>query len=100
MNEWLKREEIELIKKGFLNNIDPYIDYIDSLSQYEAAKEKNREYSNLVSFCKDIIADLDRLSKELSSIGYTGDIEYCKGYFRIKVNGVYKYRKCNVSYKS
>lgn len=100
MNNWLKREEIELKRKSFLNNIDPYVDYIDSLSQYEAAKARNMELSNLVSFCKGLLSELDSLSEKLAALGFNGDIEYSRGYFRIKVNGVYKYRRCGISYKN
>ncbi len=40
MKDWLVREDIEKQKKEYVKNIDPYIGYIESLSQYEATKER------------------------------------------------------------
>lgn len=99
MKDWLVREDIEKQKKEYLKNIDPYIDYIESLSQYEAAKERNRNFSKLASFCDELLSNLDSVVSSLKDKGLDTCVEYRKGYFRILFNGRYLYRKCDILYK-
>lgn len=99
MSNWLVREDLEKMRRGFLDSIDPYTDYIESYSQMKQAKKRNTKYSNLASFCRELLVNYDEVLSELKSNNIDTKLEYCKGYFRICINGVYKYKKCNVVYK-
>jgi len=100
MKDWLVREDIEKKKAEYLRSIDPYIDYIEDSSQYNAAKRWNSKFSDLVSFCNELLDNLDFLAFCLEEDGLNTKVEYRKGYFRIFLNGRYFYRKCDVVFKN
>lgn len=97
MRKWLSRVDIEAKRNSFLDNIDPYCDYIEDGTQYRRACKLNERYSKLAKFCGDILINLEKVESELKVKGFEGKVEYCMGYFRTIINGVYRYKKVNIT---
>ena len=93
---WLSGKELEKMKEDYSNLIDEYVDYIENYRQYKEAQRRNDYYSKMIKFTNDILTEMEIIIEELRKEEYFKDItelKYSKGYFRIKVNGIYKYRK-------
>ncbi|MGV3076451.1 hypothetical protein ACEE21_15340 [Clostridium baratii] len=100
MREWLSMEDIEKKRLNYLKSIDPYVEYIESLAQYRLAVKRNKQLSDLVSYCSNLIEDMGKAEGELKVKGFEGKVEYSKGYFRTIINGVYRYKKSSVVYSN
>lgn len=96
---WMVREDLVRLKQNYYNSIDFSIDYIDNKYEYERALFYNGKYASIVGYCHDLIQEYDNILRELKNRSIQATLEYSKGYFRVCVDGCYRYKRVNSIYK-
>lgn len=92
--KWYSKNDILNKRQGYVDSIDPYINYIDDLRRYKEAQKMNSELSGLIDFCDKVLRQMDEISCQLKEARIITNIEYSKGCFRIQRDKYY-YKKMN-----